>query len=145
MVTASKHKGVSSKASVKQLSQAMALLDEQDAASAEAAFRALLADAPRSSLALQGLGRALYDQHQFLEAEQVFEQAIDVEEVPALARYHMGLCRLAQGDFGPLGNSDWMFRPLMYRGLLSACGRASRWEIGVCLSLTSKALATPRP
>jgi uncharacterized protein (TIGR03032 family) len=86
-------------AAAAQLAAAIDLLNAQEAEAAEAAFRALLAVGPEWAPALEGLGRALYDQQCFDEAEAVFGKAAAVEDVPALARYHQGLCRLVQGDF----------------------------------------------
>lgn len=75
----------------------MKLLERQDPA-AEWAFRRAIESGGRQAPALQGLGLALYNQCRFAEAEALFREAEPIEEVPALARYHAGLCRLVQGD-----------------------------------------------
>ena len=62
-----------------QLVAAVALLNAQEAEAAEAAFRAVLAVEPDWAPALEGLGRALYDQHRFDEAEAIFEQATEYD------------------------------------------------------------------
>jgi len=81
------------------LAAAIDLLERQQPAEAETAFRDLLDSQPNCAAAYEGLGRALYDQLRFAEARTVFDHAAAVEDLPALARYHKGLCHLVQGDF----------------------------------------------
>ncbi len=59
----------------------------------------MLADSPHHPVALQGLGKALLDQLRLEEAEYAFGEAIAVEDVPARAQYHLGLCRLLRGEY----------------------------------------------
>ncbi|MBF0613633.1 MAG: tetratricopeptide repeat protein [Magnetococcales bacterium] len=68
---------------------------------AEAHFRLAAAhpDESGQAQAWQGLGKALHDQGRLDAAEAVFRQARAVDPVPALADYHIGLCRLLRGDF----------------------------------------------
>ena len=79
--------------------QALAHLARQEGAAAELAFRAALTAGADRAQCLQGLGKALYDQHRFDEAEAAFGEAEGCDPVPALGRYHRGLCRLVRGDF----------------------------------------------
>ncbi len=81
------------------LDEGLAFLERQDAVAAERAFKAALSLEENRAAVLQGLGKALYDQLRFAEAEAVFREAEAIESVPALGRYHVGLCRLVQGDF----------------------------------------------
>ncbi len=81
------------------LSEGLAHLERQDAVAAERAFRAALSVNENRAPVLQGLGKSLYDQRRFAEAEAVFREAEAIDPVPALARYHVGMCRLVQGDF----------------------------------------------
>lgn len=78
---------------------ALAALASGDSTQAESQFRAILAHTPHHPVALQGLGKALLDQLRLEEAEYVFGEAIAVEEIPARAQYHLGLCRLLRGDY----------------------------------------------
>jgi tetratricopeptide (TPR) repeat protein len=80
------------------LGEGQSALARGDAAAAEAAFRAVLGQQPRSTQALHGLGKALHDQRRLSEAEAVFRQAEVLGAAPALARYHAGLLRLLQSD-----------------------------------------------
>jgi len=81
------------------LRSAVGVLQSGDAAEAERLFRAVIAHSPRHAPAYQGLGKALYDQLRIDEAESVFAQAIALDDVPALAHYHQGMCRLLLGDY----------------------------------------------
>jgi Tetratricopeptide repeat len=81
------------------LRQALAALDGGDSARAESLFRAVIAQAPHHPSAYHGLGKALLDELRLEEAEHAFVEAIALEEVPALAQYHLGLCRLLRGDY----------------------------------------------
>lgn len=47
----------------------------------------------------QILGKSLFDQLRIEEAVAAFEQARPLETIPALADYHVGLCRLLQGCY----------------------------------------------
>jgi hypothetical protein len=81
------------------LREALAALDSGDGARAEALFRAVIAQSPHHPSAYHGLGKALLDQLRLEEAEHAFGEAIALEEVPALAQYHLGLCRLLRGEY----------------------------------------------
>jgi hypothetical protein len=74
-------------------------LESGAAPAAEAIFRAVLRGAPRHAAAQQGLGKALLDQLRIEEAEFAFQEAIADATDPALARYHLGLCRLLIGNY----------------------------------------------
>ena len=76
---------------------AMAAVDRNDPASAERAFRDILAKTPDESSAAQGLGTALYLQRRFAESEDVFRKLLEQDPHFPNARAGLGGTLEAQG------------------------------------------------
>lgn len=81
------------------LKAAFAALNAGDTVAAENLFREAIARAPQEVRALRGLAKLLVEARRLEEAEVVLEAAIPLEPVPAIALYHLGLCRLLRGDY----------------------------------------------
>ena len=91
------------------LGAALAALQRGDAAGAVALAGRVLAARPRWAPALQLLGTALLHDRRFTAAEAAFREAMGCDTTPALARYHLGLLHLLQGDFAR-GWAGWEAR-----------------------------------
>ena len=79
---------------------------------AEDRLRAAIKQSPRDVRPRRELAALLLNQLRLDEAEGVFEASVAVEPVPALARYHVGLCRLVRGDY-EAGWAGWEERLLV--------------------------------
>jgi hypothetical protein len=110
------------------LRRAFAALAGGEHAAAEALFRAAIGEAPQEVRAYRGLGKLLVEQLRLEEAESVFESAVPLEPVPAIARYHVGLCRLLRGDY-ERGWAGWEQR-LHVPDFKHAALKRPRWSGG---------------